>query len=73
MNEKKRVLLDYMRLKYHCKRKNLTITTLAENLGITRQTIRSWSLKPTFLYNVWLLEDALEVKTGELVTTSRMA
>lgn len=67
MDEQKRVLLDYMKVKYHCKKNNWTIADLAKELGVTRQTIRSWSIKPTFLYNLWLLEDVLNVKTGELL------
>ena len=70
MDDKKRVLLDYMRVKYYCRKNNMTISDLADELGITRQTILSWSKKPTFLYNLWLLEDALQVKTGELSLTS---
>ena len=70
MDDKKRVLLDYTRVKYHCRKNNMTISDLADELGITRQTIRSWSLKPTQLQNLWLIEDALEVKTGEVSLTS---
>lgn len=67
MNEQDRVLLNYIRVKYHCKKNNWTIAELAEKIGVTRQTICSWSKKPTFLHNLWLIEDALGVKTGELV------
>ena len=67
MDNEKRVLLNYIKVKYHCKKNNWTIADLAEKLGVTRQTIRSWSIKPTYLYNLWLIEDALDVKTGELV------
>ena len=66
MDEQERVFLNYTKVKYYCKKNNWTISELATKLGVTRQTIRSWSLKPTFLYNIWLLEDVLGVATGEL-------
>jgi transcriptional antiterminator len=62
-----KVLLDYMLIKYYAKRANLTINQLSEKLGVTRQTIRSWTKKPTLIINMWMLEDILEVKSGDLI------
>ena len=70
MDTEKRVLIDYMKVKYYCKKNNWTITQLAEEVGVTRQTIRSWSIVPTCIANVWRLEDALEARTGELSITA---
>lgn len=65
-----KVLLDYMLIKYYAKRANLTINQLSEKLGVTRQTIRSWTKKPTLIINMWMLEDILEVKSGDLIVDS---
>lgn len=65
-----KVLLDYMLIKYYAKRSNLTINQLSEKLGVTRQTIRSWTKKPTLIVNMWMLEDILEVKSGDLMADS---
>lgn len=66
MDADKRALVDYTRLKYYCKRNKITLAELAELVGVTRQTIRSWSVNSTSMANVWRLEDVLEVKSGEL-------
>ena len=66
MDADKRALVDYTRLKYYCKRNRITLAELAELVGVTRQTIRSWSVNSTSMANVWRLEDVLEVKSGEL-------
>ena len=65
-----KVLLDYMLIKYYAKRANLTINELSDELGVTRQTIRSWTKKPTLIVNMWMLEDILEVKSGDLMADS---
>ena len=65
-----KVLLDYMLIKYYAKRANLTINQLSDELGVTRQTIRSWTKKPTLIVNMWMLEDILEVKSGDLMADS---
>ena len=65
-----KVLLDYMLIKYYAKRANLTINQLSEKLGVTRQTIRSWTKKPTLIVNMWMIEDILEVKSGDLIANS---
>ena len=66
MDADKRALVDYTRLKYYCKRNRITLAELAELVGVTRQTIRSWSVNSTSMANVWRLEYVLEVKRGEL-------
>ena len=69
-DSQEKVLLDYMLIKYYAKRANLTINQLSEKLGVTRQTIRSWTKKPTLIINMWMLEDILEVKSGDLIVDS---
>ena len=68
MDSKSRVLIDYIKVKYYCKKQRLTIAELADKLGVARQTIRSWSVKNTSIVNAWRLEDVLEVKTNEIFT-----
>ena len=69
-DSQEKVLLDYMLIKYYAKRANLTINELSDELGVTRQTIRSWTKKPTLIVNMWMLEDILEVKSGDLMADS---
>ena len=63
----KMVLLNYDKVKYYCKKKNMTVAGLASELNVTRQTIRNWSIKPTFQYNLWHLEDVLGAEKNDLL------
>ena len=67
MQGQERVSLDYMKVKYYCRKKNWTMSRLACELGVTRQTVRSWCVKPTARYNCWMLQDILEVEENELL------
>ena len=64
---KDKVLLDYMKLKYLCKKNSWTIASLAKEIGVTRQTVASWGRNGTECFNIWIIEDVFKLQKNELV------
>lgn len=63
----KRAFLNYEKVKYYCYKKRLSLCSLANEVGICRQTIASWAKREVQAYKIWEIEKALGAERGEFI------
>lgn len=61
-----RITFDYDKFREQISRKRKKFQTVADEIGVSRQTIRNWGLNGIPCYKAWMLEEYLDCKIEDL-------